>query len=213
MDANRFDAFVRSFTITAPRRSAIGALLGGGFALLLTRFGHEDAASRSKRKRKAKHKKACKRACAPCEQCKRGKCRPRPHGAACDPGDGCVGSACPCPVESERCGNTCVDLLTDSAHCGACNTPCPSGQSCLHGTCTCDPFNNSCPTEVDGQCGCGAVVADVFTAACVDRNSACDLDLPCQTSDDCPPRSVCLRGCADPPDPNPNRCSTPCVAV
>jgi hypothetical protein len=116
----------------------------------------------------------------------------------------------------DGCGGTC--RCDDSAFCNegtcvACDPACPAGQRCVHGTCTCDPFNNTCPNEIDGQCTCGAIVADVFTAACVDRNSACDLDKPCDSNEDCPLGSVCLRGCADPPATNPNRCSKPCIPV
>jgi hypothetical protein len=96
-----------------------------------------------------------------------------------------------------------------------CDPPCPAGARCLHGACTCDPFANACPHETDGQCGCGAVVSDEgFAAACVDRNSACDLDKPCDGHGDCPAGSVCLLGCADPGNPlGTNRCSNPCVAA
>jgi hypothetical protein len=213
MDASRFDAFVRSLP-TASRRAAIAALCGGALAGLLDALGGKSAAARRKRRHKRHHhdKKRCKQPCAECERCKKGKCRPD-SGAPCGDGGVCDGGKCICPPEAEVCGSACVDLLTDAEHCGDCDTPCPSGQTCVHGTCTCDPFNNTCPNNIDGQCSCGAFVAEEFTAACVDRNSACDLDRPCESNDDCPPRSVCLRGCADPPATNPNRCSKPCDPV
>jgi hypothetical protein len=133
-------------------------------------------------------------------------------GARCGTGHGrCCGTLECC--ENNRGVGRCRALLTDPRHCGACGLHCAAGAGCLHGACTCDPFNNQCPTEVDGQCTCGAVAGPVFRAACVDRNSACDLDKPCESNADCPPRSVCLLGCADPPAPQPNRCSNPCIPV
>lgn len=138
-------------------------------------------------------------------------------GRRCEKGDRCCGGAlcrdgrCRCRGGEVVCGDRCVDRLTDRGNCGTCGNSCAGGR-CFHGACTCDPFDNRCPTEIDGQCGCGAVAtATGFLAACVDRNSACDLDKPCESTADCPPRSVCLRGCSDPPDPQPNRCSKPCV--
>jgi hypothetical protein len=150
-----------------------------------------------------------------------------------DPGTNCDGQqevcqngACVCVPKcgngtlcgDDGCGGECT--CADSAFCheGACvpcDPPCPAGQRCLHGTCTCAQSNNTCPPDAtpppgnpDLLCSCGAVVADQFTAACVDGNSACDLDKPCDTHEDCPPRSVCLLGCSG--TGNPRRCSTPC---
>jgi hypothetical protein len=137
--------------------------------------------------------------------CQDGQCVCVPDcngGTTCDTGDGCGGTC------------TCSDAaFCNEGVCVACNPSCPAGQRCVHGTCTCDPFNNTCPNDVDGQCTCGAFVATPFAAACVDRNSACDLDKPCDTNEDCPIGSVCLLGCADPPAPNPRRCSQPCIPV
>lgn len=148
-----------------------------------------------------------------------GKCvdlqRDRGHCGTCDrncqANADCQNSQCVCNLGTTVCGDDCADLLTDPNHCGECGFACPAGQSCEHGTCSCDPFDNSCPMEVDGQCGCSATVATPFVAACTDRNSACDLSAPCNSNEDCPPRSVCLQGCAD--SGNRNRCSKPCVAI
>lgn len=190
MDDDRFDALTRAVGGGASRRAALRALIAatvGGTAALPAWLGPRSAA-----------------ACAKI-------------GARCGRGDRCCGDArcrggrCRCAGGEVACGSRCANLLTDRANCGTCGHACAGGR-CLHGACTCDPFDNRCPTEVDGQCGCGAVATVTgFVAACVDRNSACDLDRPCDSSADCPPRSVCLRGCSGPPDPQPNRCSKPCV--
>ena len=132
-------------------------------------------------------------------------------GHSCDADAECQDGVCVCNPGTTDCGDECANLLTDPHHCGECGFACATGQACVHGTCSCDPFNNTCPTEVDGQCGCSATVATPFVAACTDRNSACDLAKPCTSNDDCPPRSVCLQGCAD--TGNRNRCSTPCIPV
>jgi len=211
MDASRFDALARAVTSTASRRAITGSLFAGSLMALLGLSGQDDAVARRKRRSRNKRKKRCKEPCGPCERCQSGKCQLLENGEPCGNNGICDDGECVCAQGA--CGDTCVDLLTDDQNCGQCNLACPSGQHCLHGTCTCDPFNNTCPNNIDGQCTCAAVVADEFTAACVDRNSACDLDRPCETNDDCPPRSVCLLGCADPPAPNPRRCSKPCIPV
>ena len=37
----------------------------------------------------------------------------------------------------DTCGSQCVDLQSDSRHCGNCNTVCGTGQQCNSGSCTC----------------------------------------------------------------------------
>ncbi|MBL8680687.1 MAG: hypothetical protein JNK05_16025 [Myxococcales bacterium] len=54
------------------------------------------------------------------------------------------------------CGGECVDIFTNSAHCGACNVPCGSGQVCMGGVCM-----MPCPA---GQARCAG--------ACVDTSSS-----------------------------------------
>jgi hypothetical protein len=142
-----------------------------------------------------------------------------------DPRQICQNGACVCIPEcaggtcgDDGCGGQCA--CADSAWCQAgtcipCDPPCPTGERCVHGTCTCNPFANTCPVDAtpppgmpDLRCACGGFVSDEGLAACADGNSACDLSKPCATNDDCPPRSVCLLGCSDTGDSR--RCSRPC---
>lgn len=122
------------------------------------------------------------------------------------------GKKCKCTGRTEACGRKCVNLLTDPANCGQRGNRCASGE-CRHGTCTRDPFDNQCPESAEGQCTRAAVVAASFQAACADRFSARGPHRPCDSHTDCPRGSVCLRGCRDPLDQQPNRCSKPCIPV
>lgn len=194
MNTDRFDAFVRAIGGSLPRRSVLRAVQGlavGGLAGFQPWSAAEDAAA----------------ACVALGRI----CKRRGTTRRCCGGATCKRRRCACPNDEAACADKCVDPLTNPRHCGQCGLTCVSGQ-CLHGACMCDPFNNQCPTSVDGQCGCGAVqAAPDFQAACVDRLSACDLDRPCDDSGDCPAGSVCLLGCSD--TGNPRRCSTPCTPV
>lgn len=189
MDAPTFDRLVVALTSVASRRRIAKALFGGGLmsAATLLASGHAVA-----------------------------KCVAEDNRCGTNFGDCCSGLKC-CRVKPGV--KRCRDLLTNRRACGTCRNPCPKDQTCVHGTCSCDPSNNTCPNEVDGQCTCGASVPEgdaTFQAACVGRNSACNLDEPCDTNNDCAPRSVCLLGCQDPPDPTGHggrRCSKPCFPV
>ena len=97
--------------------------------------------------------------------------------------------------------------------CALCPFACAAGERCVHGTCTCDPFNNGCPFEgPNDQCSCGGQTMDGIGQTCADKFSACDIDTPCTTHDDCPVGTVCKTTCVDPDNPlGPNRCSNPCI--
>jgi len=181
MDGNRFDHLLRMAIAASSRRVMLRSLGGGALAAVLGRPLPSEAVT-------------CNR--------KDDRCGPG-HGGCCSGLRCCRGA---------QGGGRCRSLLNDPDNCGTCGARCPAGAACLHGTCTCDPFANLCPDEGAGQCTCGAVrSAPDFVAACVSRNSACDLTRPCDSNADCPPRSVCLLGCADPSQPK--RCSNPCIPV
>jgi hypothetical protein len=72
-----------------------------------------------------------------------------------------------CQAGQTLCGNSCVFLETNAAHCGSCNNVCPSGTTCVDGECTCQSGLTSCNGEcVDttsdaDNCGsCGNACAD-----------------------------------------------------
>jgi hypothetical protein len=176
--------------------------------------GSDASSCKTQKKDKSKAKKLLRR--NPCAY--KGKCQgvsgcaagtdplsPPPPGGPPPP----PGSGPPCTSD----GDCATSAFCQAGTCVPCSFSCSTGQRCVHGTCTCDQFNNTCPNEVDGQCTCAAFVSSPVQAGCTDRNSACDLDKPCDINDDCPVGSVCLLGCADPPATNPRRCSKPCTSV
>ncbi len=76
-----------------------------------------------------------------------------------------------CEDTLSECGDTCVDLNTDNANCGACGTTCESGEVCTAGAC--EPI----------MCGANEVLCD---GACIDpttNNSYCGAT-DCSTGND-----------------------------
>src|SRR5690606_31032698 len=59
-----------------------------------------------------------------------------------DGGPSCLG---------ELCGEECVDLQRDVAHCGACEQACPAGDRCRDGACELDPCEGG-TTECEEVC-------------------------------------------------------------
>jgi hypothetical protein len=120
-------------------------------------------------------------------------------GVVCGFGESCVSGQCVCgtvrvsgraactaPASNACCGGTCVDLMTDTAHCNDCNSPCfaeNASSSCSMGACgigtcfdgfaDCDSDFRSCETDVRsstshcGACGnaCGTG-AGCFAGTC-----------------------------------------------
>jgi len=112
-----------------------------------------------------------------------------------------------CPNNLTACGNACVDLKTDPAHCGGCNTGCtaPDGGTpgCDAGACTfgcngnlsmcgqeCvdeknDPNNcGGCGTSCDGGSCCTSQCANLASdnANCGTCGHACDAGTTCVTN-------------------------------
>lgn len=89
--------------------------------------------------------------CPPTAQllCNSGACVAGP--AECAPG---------CPFGGAPCGDVaCVNLLVDTANCGACGVACADGEECRGGGCF-------CPAETPVRCGTGVCVASPDDCAC-----------------------------------------------
>ncbi len=54
---------------------------------------------------------------------------------ACNPSEICVSGGCVCRLGFERCGDLCVDLDSDPAHCGQCDQVC-NNEVCSDGNCS-----------------------------------------------------------------------------
>ena len=89
----------------------------------------------------------------------------------CQPGQLCgPGGTCQCSgTNDDRCGNQCVNLLTDAANCGACGTNC-GDFPCVNGACNCGDQRTfiagrcrlldftDCNTNNPGECASNACV-------------------------------------------------------
>lgn len=109
----------------------------------------------------------------------------------------CVDGSCSsdCASNQTNCDGTCVDLLSDDAHCGACTKACGQSEKCEDGKCQCRPkscaeLGLSCGSADDGcgnSLGCGScpggLTCDAGTCGC--RPKTCgELNLNCGTSND-----------------------------
>jgi hypothetical protein len=125
LDANRFDALARSLEDGFPRRAALGAALGAGFASLLSRFGADEADAKQKRKKRKRKKKIKKNAfgcvnvgnvCKNSGQCCSGICQGKKGKKKCK-----AHNALDCPIgadtclEQIECGSTGECFLTTGA--------------------------------------------------------------------------------------------------
>jgi len=136
-----------------------------------------------------------------------GVCLPGPECPSDDPcqestcgEEGCVdtpvadGSSCGPDSKDRCCGGTCVDISTDTDHCGGCGTSCAAGLDCepVDVTSTCD----LAPANTSGRCRCQGANAQCphgqlcrtytpFTNRCVPAGNAnCTSDYFSQNS--CP---------------------------
>lgn len=92
---------------------------------------------------------------------------------------GAAGTTCVAPQID--CGGSCIDPMTDSANCGACNAPCTGEMTCVAGQCACAMGTQACGMScVDVQtdasnCGmCGMACTGGRT--CVGGACACPMN-------------------------------------
>ena len=133
----------------------------------------------------------------------------------------------------EQCGGTtCVDLQTDTTHCGACDVACPNGSACNAGSCSCSGNLTACGSacvdlEADakncgkcgqacpsgalcsaGQCVCPSGL-DVCGSACTDTQSDAANCGGCGKS--CASGQVCLLGACAAGCGSLTQCGSSCV--
>lgn len=130
---------------------------------------------------------ACERTAAPGCTAARG-CAAL-DATACESVPGC---AIRCPTGDVACGSLCVDLDTNTDHCGACGAPCPGrceGGSCFaYAPCTSD---DECARFDDGN-ACTGVVQCVGGACQRTPAVVCNDDVEC-TLDRCDPATGACR--------------------
>ena len=173
MDPVRFDTLSRSLRRTPSRRTALRTSLGG-IALAALGWASAAPASRAKKKRKKKGP-----ACPAC---------PAPPAGVC------------CAEGQAVCGGACVELNTNSRHCGTCGKRCQLNAICVGGTCTCvngtcGSPNQSCCPPGSGTCSC-TLPGNGFTRAdTCDPVASCPADMtPCvgpECAACCPAGTTC----------------------
>ncbi len=101
----------------------------------------------------------------------------------------------PCDTGLKRCGPTCIDVATNSLHCGDCGKPCPAeARECVDGSCVCPPATHGV---------CDGICADLRSdlSNCGTCGNICAADRVCT-------EGVCV---CDPSKAAHTPCGTKCV--
>jgi hypothetical protein len=135
MDADRFDALIRTFT-AVPRRVALRGLFGGALTTIAGWSLREDTAAKKKRRKKKKKQQQC----TPERVC----------GAGCCPvGQVCAGGVCRGSGTCQPTDNLCSVVATCNGNGGCgCLTHFTDGAK-LCGTSTPDGCNINCQADTD----------------------------------------------------------------
>jgi hypothetical protein len=154
----------------------------------------------------------CGQSCAQGQTCEDGECLGQ-GGAGGAGGTGGAGGGC--GEGQTDCAGSCVNLQTDSTHCGSCGVLCASDRTCIDGGCVCPANTTEChgacidlQSDVthcgtcDQQCGPSQICA-AGVCACNEGFTDCDgtcanLDVNlahCGSCDNaCSTRSFCVEG-------------------
>lgn len=120
-----------------------------------------------------------------------------------------------CPEGQTRCGDACVDLAGDPAHCGGCDEACADGGVCADGECAtvadctveacpgltyCDQASKKClpGCAFNPQCGAGEY-CDTASHTCACNEGFHDCDGVCKKNDD---PKTCGDACSPCPVPD-----------
>jgi hypothetical protein len=96
---------------------------------------------------------------------------------------GCDGGDCQTTCTETQCGAECVDLATDTDHCGSCTVSCAAGQHCDGGQCACPAAT---PDPCTGDAGAFCTDTQTDPDHCGSCGKACSAGLAC-----------CAGGCVD----------------
>jgi hypothetical protein len=204
MDAERFDAILRTFSDTLSRRAVSGFTLTG----LLTALGSAIDADAKKKKKRKKKKKKCKSGTKKCGK----KCISADDcctSADCAIGGTCAGGLCICPDGQHACSGECVDEEQCCLQCGEGGNDCCEGHEvcnsnfgdafCQTGGCPetdycTDPNTFSCATTPN-ICICATTVDDSPENACVLQEATLATSCEsCSSSAECGTGKVCIPG-------------------
>lgn len=108
-----------------------------------------------------------------------------------------------CSSGAQECAGTCVNVQTDSAHCGACGKACGAGETCVAGACANADAGTTCSP---GRKLCGSACVDVES----DRENCGECAKICPGTDICKAGKCepAPSGCANASD---TKCATGCV--
>lgn len=115
-----------------------------------------------------------------------------------------------CTGGTVNCHGVCVDLQSNEAHCGNCQTVCAANEVCqagvcfIRGICPATLANPSfCASDVcsSGANQCKCTVTTEGNVVCASNEIFCPTPTPCVTSRDCSDGRVCIdvTGCCDSP--------------